>query len=78
MKYFESIDHVLYFAIEQEQVAVDFYIEQAKNAEIKEVKDINKRRQELPVTYKLNGAIYLAKISFFKESKTFLDSNTFC
>lgn len=40
MKYFESIDHVLDFAIEQEQVAIDFYSEQAKNSDNNEVKDV--------------------------------------
>ena len=40
MKNFDSINDVLDFAIEQEQVAVDFYSELSKNTENKEVKDI--------------------------------------
>ena len=33
---------------------------------------IKLRRQELDETYSLNGAIYLAKTSYFKETKSFL------
>ena len=39
-------------------------------------KNINKRRQELPETYMLNGAIYIAKIDFYKKNKSFLSSQT--
>ena len=37
---------------------------------------INKRRQDLEETYALNGAIYLAKTSYFKEVKSFLTPAT--
>ncbi|MFF3100859.1 acylneuraminate cytidylyltransferase family protein [Viridibacillus arvi] len=34
------------------------------------------RRQELPVTYSLNGAIYIGKTKVFQESKSFLNNDT--
>jgi N-acylneuraminate cytidylyltransferase len=34
------------------------------------------RRQELPVAYSLNGAIYIADAKWLKESRCFVDSNT--
>lgn len=37
---------------------------------------MNKRRQDLPETYMLNGAIYLAKKDFFKKNKSFFSNNT--
>jgi N-acylneuraminate cytidylyltransferase/CMP-N,N'-diacetyllegionaminic acid synthase len=37
---------------------------------------INKRRQDLPKTYSLNGAIYIAEIDFYKEEKSFLTART--
>ncbi|KPK42814.1 MAG: CMP-N-acetlyneuraminic acid synthetase [Omnitrophica WOR_2 bacterium SM23_29] len=38
---------------------------------------INKNRQELPAFYRLNGAIYLAYVSYIKKKKNFLGKNTF-
>ncbi len=40
MKYFNSIDETLDFAIEQEQIAVDFYSKLAKNAKSNDLKKI--------------------------------------
>lgn len=37
---------------------------------------INKRRQDLPVTYLLNGAIYIAQRDFFLKEKSFLNKTT--
>lgn len=34
------------------------------------------RRQDLPVVYALNGAIYIAEVSWFKLNKTFLTQDT--
>lgn len=39
-------------------------------------KKINKRRQELPETYKLNGAIYIARIDFYRKNSSFLSNKT--
>ncbi len=38
---------------------------------------INKNRQELPVFYRLNGAIYLAYCNYIKEHKSFFGKDTF-
>lgn len=38
--------------------------------------NINKRRQELPDTYKLNGAIYIARIDFYRKNSSFLTNQT--
>jgi len=38
---------------------------------------MNKNRQELPVFYRLNGAIYLAYWDYLKEQKSFLGKETF-
>ena len=38
---------------------------------------MNKNRQELPVFYRLNGAIYLAYCNYIKERKSFLGEETF-
>lgn len=37
----------------------------------------NKNRQDLPVFYRLNGAIYLFYTDYFKSHKSFYESNTF-
>lgn len=37
---------------------------------------INKRRQDLPKTYSLNGAIYIADIELYKKEKSFLTAGT--
>ena len=37
----------------------------------------NKNRQELPVFYRLNGAIYLAYCNYIKERKSFFGKETF-
>ena len=37
----------------------------------------NKNRQELPVFYRLNGAIYLAYCAYIKEQKSFFGKDTF-
>ena len=37
----------------------------------------NKRRQDLPVFYRLNGAIYLADTDYLREQNSFLGPNTF-
>jgi len=37
----------------------------------------NKNRQELPVFYRLNGAIYLAYCNYVKEQKSFIGEKTF-
>jgi len=37
----------------------------------------NKNKQDLPVFYRLNGAIYLAYWNYLKQNKTFFGSNTF-
>tara|TARA_A100001015_G_scaffold260697_1_gene305632 strand:- start:1279 stop:1977 length:699 start_codon:yes stop_codon:yes gene_type:complete len=39
-------------------------------------KKINKRRQELAETYKLNGAIYIARIDFYRKNSSFLSNKT--
>tara|TARA_B100000315_G_C14203040_1_gene418493 strand:- start:196 stop:543 length:348 start_codon:yes stop_codon:yes gene_type:complete len=33
-------------------------------------------RQDLPKTYNINGAVYVARIAVFKETKTFIDNRT--
>jgi len=38
---------------------------------------MNKNRQELPVFYRLNGAIYLAYCNYIKEQKSFISNETF-
>ena len=38
---------------------------------------MNKNRQELPVFYRLNGAIYLAYCNYIKERKSFFVKETF-
>jgi len=38
---------------------------------------MNKNRQELPVFYRLNGAIYLAYCNYIKERKSFFGEETF-
>ena len=38
---------------------------------------LNKRRQDLPVFYRLNGAIYLADTDYLYECNGFLSSDTF-
>ena len=38
---------------------------------------MNKNRQELPVFYRLNGAIYLAYCNYIKEQKSFFGNETF-
>jgi len=38
---------------------------------------INKNRQELPVFYRLNGAIYLAYCNYIKQCKSFIGKETF-
>ena len=38
---------------------------------------LNKRRQDLPVFYRLNGAIYLADTDYLREQNSFLGPDTF-
>ena len=38
---------------------------------------MNKNRQELPVFYRLNGAIYLAYYNYIKEQESFFGEKTF-
>ena len=38
---------------------------------------LNKRRQDLPVFYRLNGAIYLAKTDYLSEQNSFFGPDTF-
>jgi len=38
---------------------------------------MNKNRQELPVFYRLNGAIYIAYCDYLKKYKSFIDKNTY-
>jgi len=38
---------------------------------------MNKNRQELPVFYRLNGAIYLAYCNYLKQCKSFMGKETF-
>jgi len=38
---------------------------------------INKNRQELPIFYRLNGAIYLAYCNYIKQRKSFMGKETF-
>ena len=38
---------------------------------------LNKRRQDLPVFYRLNGAIYLAETDYLSEQNSFFGSDTF-
>jgi len=38
---------------------------------------MNKNRQELPIFYRLNGAIYLAYCDYIKEQESFFGENTF-
>lgn len=52
---------------------------QLQNEHLKSVfplSQINKRRQDLPKTYSLNGAIYIAEIELYKEEKSFLTAGT--
>jgi CMP-N,N'-diacetyllegionaminic acid synthase len=37
----------------------------------------NKRRQELPTYYRLNGAIYLAKVGYYKKYNDFYNNNSY-
>jgi len=38
---------------------------------------LNKNRQELPICYRLNGAIYIAYCGYLKKQKSFFGENTF-
>lgn len=38
---------------------------------------LNKRRQDLPVFYRLNGAIYVADTNYLREQNSFFGPNTF-
>jgi len=38
---------------------------------------MNKNRQELPIFYRLNGAIYLSHCNYLKEQRSFLSKQTF-
>lgn len=38
---------------------------------------LNKRRQDLPIYYRLNGAIYIIKTNFIKTKKTFYDKKSY-
>ncbi|WP_040758352.1 cytidylyltransferase domain-containing protein [Sporosarcina newyorkensis] len=38
--------------------------------------EIIPRRQDLPIVYSLNGAVYIAEINWFKKKKTFLTNET--
>ena len=38
---------------------------------------MNKNRQELPVFYRLNGAIYLAYCNYLKKQRNFIGEETF-
>ena len=46
-----------------------------KDFVIKEI--MNKYRQELPIFYKLNGAIYLTYCDYIKEQESFFGKNTY-
>ena len=38
---------------------------------------MNKNKQELPVFYRLNGAIYLTYCNYIKKQKSFFEKNTY-
>jgi len=38
---------------------------------------LNRNRQELPAYFRLNGAIYLAKTSFFRKNRKFITKDTY-
>lgn len=51
-----------------------------KDFKIKEFLGLGKahqNRQDLPVFYQLNGALFIAKEDFFRKEKTFIGKNTF-
>lgn len=41
------------------------------------IKSINKNRQELEKYYRINGAIYLSKVEYYKKTKNFYESNSY-
>lgn len=41
------------------------------------IKDIDKNRQELKKYYRINGAIYLSKVEYYKKYKNFYGKNSF-
>ncbi|WP_366669262.1 acylneuraminate cytidylyltransferase family protein [Lysinibacillus fusiformis] len=54
-----------------------YCIEDEKLIPIIQNEEMILRRQELPVSYVLNGAIYIAKIEQFLKEKTFFTQNTY-
>lgn len=53
-----------------------FELENGKLKSLLPLDSIPLRRQDLPVTYSLNGAIYIAKIDWLKKNKSFISSET--
>lgn len=41
------------------------------------IKNINKNRQELNKYYRINGAIYLTKVTYYEQHKNFYEKNSF-
>ena len=41
------------------------------------IKDLNKNRQELKKYYRINGAIYLSKVDYYKKNKNFYEELSF-
>ncbi|MGL5126109.1 MAG: cytidylyltransferase domain-containing protein [Fusobacteriaceae bacterium] len=41
------------------------------------IKDLNKNRQELKKYYRINGAIYLSKVDYYKKNRNFYDNSSF-
>ncbi|MHA8087411.1 acylneuraminate cytidylyltransferase family protein [Aquirufa sp. Wall-65K1] len=53
-----------------------FEIQEGKLKSLFSEDSIPLRRQDLPQTYSLNGAIYIAKVDWLKETKSFLTKQT--
>lgn len=53
-----------------------FEIQEGKLKSLFSQESIPLRRQDLPNTYSLNGAIYIAKVDWLKETKSFLTNQT--
>ena len=53
-----------------------YWLEDDSLKPVCEYKNISSRRQDLPLAYSLNGAIYLFTVAFFKKNLVFLNDET--
>jgi N-acylneuraminate cytidylyltransferase/CMP-N,N'-diacetyllegionaminic acid synthase len=53
-----------------------YWLEDGSLKPVCEYKNVSSRRQDLPIAYSLNGAIYLFTVDFFKKNLVFLNDET--